>query len=114
MIKCSTKPSHQCHTRVVHDDRIAHKAGFTHSTAISAGASAIGAQAIGTLVLASVAVGALAVGALAIGRLVIGRARIRRLEIDELVVGNLRIIGRLDTPEDLRKTTQESIQRASR
>jgi hypothetical protein len=94
MIKCSKKHSHSC------ADGTADNVGLSHFPATSAGARAVGAQAVGTLVIASVAVGTLAIGVLAIGRLVIGRARIRRLEIDELIVGDLRITGRLETPSD--------------
>jgi hypothetical protein len=50
--------------------------------------------AIGALALGALGVGAFALGALAVGYLAIGRARIGRLEIDELVVRNVRYLGR--------------------
>src|SRR5262249_41750363 len=61
---------------VTHEVRIARKARFARSPAVSVEAQATGVQASGAHTIGTLAVGAVAVGALAIGRLVIGRARV--------------------------------------
>jgi hypothetical protein len=76
----------------------------TARTAIGAraiGAQAIKAQGIGGLAIGALAVGAVAIGTLALGRLLIGRLAIRRtrlgvVEIDELRVGRLHILDKMD------------------
>lgn len=78
------------HRRVLRSERIG---------AQTIGSRTVGGTALGALAVGALAVGALAIGALAIGRLKIGRARIARLEVDEFVVGNLRVTGQLDLPD---------------